>query len=146
MAQHPTINDVAERAGVSKSLVSLVMRGSPNVSEQRRQAVLTAAQELGYRPNRMARSLVQQRTSTLGVMVSDFHNTFFVEVLDGIEQAADEAGYKVIVNSGQRVPTKEVVALETDGRSHLGVAPSPPRRHRRCSSFGSRRPRGQDGT
>ncbi len=89
------------------------MRGSPNVSEQRRQAVLTAAQELGYRPNRMARSLVQQRTSTLGVMVSDFHNTFFVEVLDGIEQAADEAGYKVIVNSGQRVPTKEVVALET---------------------------------
>lgn len=110
---HPTINDVAERAGVSKSLVSLVMRGAPNVSDQRRAAVLEAAEELGYRPNRVARSLVQQRTNTIGVMISDLHNAFFVEVLDGIESAAEQAGYQILMNSGQRVAAKEEGAVET---------------------------------
>ncbi|MDH3498851.1 MAG: LacI family transcriptional regulator [Acidimicrobiia bacterium] len=110
---HPTINDVAERAGVSKSLVSLVMRDAPNVSEGRRAAVLKAADELGYRPNRVARSLVQQRTNIIGVMVSDFHNAFFVEIIDGIENAAEKAGYKILLNSGQRVAAKEEAAVET---------------------------------
>lgn len=56
-APKPTIRDVASAAGVSKSLVSLVLQGSANVSESRRRAVLEAMEQLGYRPNRLAQRL-----------------------------------------------------------------------------------------
>jgi len=109
----PTITDVARRAGVSKSLVSLVMRGADHVSPERRQAVNKAAAELGYRPNAMARSLVQRRTHLVGVMVSDLHNPFFADVVAGIQEQAARTGYKVLVNSGNRAAAREVDAMET---------------------------------
>ena len=109
----PTINDVAKRAGVSKSLVSLVMRNAPNVSDVRRAAVLEAAEALGYRPNAAARSLVRRRSHLIGFMVSDLHNPFYAEVLDGVEEAAHAAGYKILMNSGQRIANREEEALET---------------------------------
>lgn len=113
MAPNPTILDVAERAGVSKSLVSLVMRNAPNVSDDKRQAVLEAARELGYRPNAVARSLVQQRTNVIGVMVSDFANPFFSELLEGLEEAAEGAGYRALFNTGSRIPEREAAAVDT---------------------------------
>jgi len=109
----PTITDVARRAGVSKSLVSLVMRGADHVSVRRRQAVNKAAAELGYRPNAMARSLVQRRTHIVGVMVSDLHNPFFADVVAGILDQAVRTGYKVLVNTGNRAALREADALET---------------------------------
>ena len=108
-----TITDVAERAGVSKSLVSLVMRGARHVSPARREAVVRAAAELGYRPNAMARGLVQQRTRVIGVMISDLHNPFFADVVAGIQDQAGRAGYKVLLNTGNRDPAHEAEAVET---------------------------------
>lgn len=108
----PTINDVAKAAGVSKSLVSLVMRGAPNVSDARRAAVLEAAADLGYRPNAAARSLVQRRTNVIGVMVSDLHNPFFAEVVDGMESAAGPAGLRILMNNGLRQPDREHASIE----------------------------------
>ena len=69
--RRPTIDDVARHAGVSKSLVSLVVRGDRHVSPERRAAALRAVAELGYRPNAMAQGLVQKRTRIVGVLVSE---------------------------------------------------------------------------
>jgi DNA-binding LacI/PurR family transcriptional regulator len=109
----PTIVDVAKRAGVSKSLVSLVMRGAPNVSDEKRERVLRVAAALGYRPNAVARSLVRQRTNLLGVLLSDLHNPFFAEVIDGIQAEAADRGYRTIIGTGDRVEMSEARALDT---------------------------------
>jgi transcriptional regulator with XRE-family HTH domain len=69
--RQPTIIDVARRAGVSKSLVSMALRGDPGVSQTRQEAVLDAAAQLGYRPNRAASILAGTRTDTVGVIVED---------------------------------------------------------------------------
>lgn len=104
---------MAERAGVSKSLVSRVMRGATAVSSLRREAVLVAAGELGYRPNAAARSLVQQRSFHVGVLVSDLHNLFFAEVIDGIDEVSEARGYRTLIVTGNRVGEAEAQALET---------------------------------
>ena len=109
----PTMADVAERAGVSRALVSLVMRDLPQVSDEKRRSVLRAAGELGYRPNLMARNLAQQRTHTVGVLVDDLRNPFFGEVVDGIEAEAAEHGFRVLILNGHRDAQRELNAVET---------------------------------
>jgi DNA-binding LacI/PurR family transcriptional regulator len=109
----PTIHDVAERAGVSKSLVSLVLRGGPHVSEASRRAVLRAADEVNYRPNAAARSLSSRRSHLVGLMLSDLHNPFFAEVADGIRAAATERNYRMLINTGFLDPEREAEAIDT---------------------------------
>src|SRR4030081_3155523 len=110
-ARLPTIIDVAQRAGVSKSVVSRVMRGERSVSPSSRAAVSAAAEQLGYRANAVARSLVQRRTYNVGVMVSDLHNIFFAEVLDGLYATAAARGYRALITTGNREPEAERLAL-----------------------------------
>ncbi len=111
--QRPTIHDVARRAGVSKSLVSMVTRGEDGVSDEKREAILNAIEELNYRPNVMARSLVERRTRILGVMVSNLRNPFFGGVVSGIQARASELGYRVLFNTGDREADLEEQAIES---------------------------------
>ncbi|WP_285780207.1 LacI family DNA-binding transcriptional regulator [Microtetraspora sp. NBRC 13810] len=120
---------MAERAGVSKSLVSLVLRGSPHVSEHRRQAVLQAARELGYRPNAVARSLVEGRTHLVGALVANLHNPFYAEFLDGLQESLHGEGLRLLIGNSQWEPALEDEAVEAflelrvDGLVLLGIAP-----------------------
>ena len=82
---------------MSKSLVSLVLRGSANVSPVRRDAVLTAIRELGYRPSQAATVLASRRTQAIQVVIDDYRNLWFVDLLDGLRQAFDGRGYRVSV-------------------------------------------------
>lgn len=93
----PTIYDVAQRAGVSKSLVSLVLQNAPQVSERRRRAVHDAIAELGYRPSSAATSLARSRTRSIGVAIDDFENLWFVDLLRGMRQVLDGSGHSVSV-------------------------------------------------
>ncbi|MEU3985217.1 LacI family DNA-binding transcriptional regulator [Streptomyces sp. NPDC026672] len=93
----PTIRDVADRAGVSKSLVSLVLRGSGRVRPEKREAVLRAVRELGYRPNAAARSLSEQRTRTVGVLLDDLRNPWYVDLLDGLNSVLHAAGLRMLL-------------------------------------------------
>jgi LacI family transcriptional regulator len=91
-----TIHDVAQRAGVSPITVSRVINHSGYASRETRERVEAAVAELGYVPNRLARSLRSKRTHTLALVITDITNPFFTTVARGVEDTASDAGYTVI--------------------------------------------------
>lgn len=97
MTRRPTIYDVAERAGVSKSLVSLVLRGSPRVSEERREAVRQAMDDLNYTPSSLAAGLAGTRTRNIGVVIDEFDNLWYVPALRGLREALRTEGYSLSI-------------------------------------------------
>lgn len=96
--RRPTLEDVAAQAGVSRALVSIVMREAPGASSQTRERVLRAAAEIGYRPDARARLLARGRSRLLGVVFMRA-GTFHLELLDGLYAAAEQAGYEVILSA-----------------------------------------------
>ena len=112
-ASRPTILDVASRAGVSKSLVSLALSGSSRVSPKSRSKIERAARELGYRPNAAARSLVAKKSRTLGVLVLDLHNPVFAEILDGVQTEVRQHGFTTMLVSGGEDPALERAEIDT---------------------------------
>jgi len=91
------MRDVAQLAGVSVSTVSHVVNNSRAVSDESRQLVLQAMEELGYRPNTLARSLRRRKTNTIGMIVPDSANPFFAEVARAIEDTSFAKNYSVIL-------------------------------------------------
>jgi DNA-binding LacI/PurR family transcriptional regulator len=119
----PTIRTVAARAGVSKSLVSLVLQNSPHVSEEKRKAVLKAVAELGYRPDPVARSLAERRTRTIGVVIDDLSNPWYVELLDGLRPVLHDHGLRALLGDGRNEPdaVQALADLRVDGLVLVGT-------------------------
>src|SRR5947208_10301681 len=122
------MSDVGRLAGVSHQTVSRVINGSPRVRPETRRRVIAAMRELGYRPNSVARALVTGRTNTLGVV--SFDTTLYgpASTLFGIERAAHEAGYFMIVASLKALNRSSVTDAVDRLRRHgvdgiLAIAP-----------------------
>lgn len=97
MRDRPTLQDVAERAGVSRALVSIVMRDTPGASPATRERVRQAAKEIGYRPDPRARLLRAQRTKLLGVVFTAGQE-FHASLVDGVYQAAESCDYDMLLS------------------------------------------------
>ncbi|WP_431918582.1 LacI family DNA-binding transcriptional regulator [Nonomuraea jabiensis] len=96
-SRRPTIKDVAEAAGVSRSTVSRALTGRGYAASDVRERVLRAAAELGYVPDVMARTLKQQVSRSVGVLVSDLRNSFYAELAAGASREARERGYTMVL-------------------------------------------------
>jgi LacI family transcriptional regulator len=105
----PSVVDVAELAGVSIGTVSRVLSNSGHpVGEQTRRKVLEAAAKIDYSPNALSRGLARGRTHTVGVIVHDITDSYFNEIVRGIDDVANEHGYLVLVCSSYRDPDREL--------------------------------------
>ncbi|MBB6284048.1 LacI family DNA-binding transcriptional regulator [Geobacillus subterraneus] len=108
-----TLEQVAKHAGVSRATASLVVRGSPNISKETREKVLQSMKELGYVYDRVAANLRSQRSSTVGLIITELDNPFFSELLVGVHEALDEEGYTVILGTTFDRPEKQDALLST---------------------------------
>lgn len=108
-----TMEDIAERADVSINTVSRALNDKPDINDQTKKEILRIADELNYQPNRFAQGLRSSKTSTLGVIVADILNPFFSALLKGIEQAAREEGYSIIVQDSDENYENEKSAVQT---------------------------------
>lgn len=102
-----TIADVAALAGVSVSTAARVLSGRGYASEGTRQRVLQAASELGYVPNRIARSLRTRRTQLIGLLIGDVENSFYSVIAKNVESVAKAAGYHVVLCNSNDDPEVE---------------------------------------
>ncbi|QHO91572.1 LacI family transcriptional regulator [Actinomyces sp. 432] len=98
--QDVTQSDVAAAAGVSRSLVSLALSGSPKVAEDTRTHILQVAASLGYRINTAASALARQRSTTIGLVLPNLRNAFFEQVSRSLDEAAAAQGLTVFVTVG----------------------------------------------
>jgi LacI family repressor for deo operon, udp, cdd, tsx, nupC, and nupG len=107
-----SIKDIAKAAGVSHSTVSRALSDSPLIRAETKARIQRLAREMGYTPDAIARSLVTQKTRTVGVVVTTITDPFVAEVVQGIEDAAHENDYSVILASSASEPERELAAVE----------------------------------
>ncbi|OGV76571.1 MAG: hypothetical protein A3K19_32300 [Lentisphaerae bacterium RIFOXYB12_FULL_65_16] len=106
-----TIRDVARRARVSETTVSLAFQDKSRISDATRQRVLTVARNLNYVPNLAARHLRAGQSRTLGVLVNDLTNPFYTRMVRMVEHTAESFGYQVFVMESQWDPGREAESL-----------------------------------
>jgi LacI family transcriptional regulator len=110
-----TIRDVAKRAGVSITATSYALNQTGTLSEETRQRILLAAEELNYHPNAFARNLKRQKSLTIGVFISEFAGLFYEDILDGIHKVILQTDYDLLVCPESRGVRKVLAHRQVDG-------------------------------
>lgn len=121
-----TIIDIAHHTGVSKSTVSLVLKGSPSVRRQTREAIHAAMAELGYIYNRSAANLRTSRTNFVGMIINDLMNPVFAELAVGLEDAFFQAGFvPLLANTNEDVARQArlINSMQEQGVAGMVISP-----------------------
>jgi len=124
---------IAARMGVSKTTVHYALRNTGRVSAAMRKKILKVAEEVGYRPNALARSLRIRKTHTVGVVLNSLNSTFQAHLLEGIDGMAQTHGYAMILSCTNGLAEKEKSLIEMlleKGVDGLIVAPADPEANR----------------
>ncbi|WP_394839658.1 LacI family transcriptional regulator [Pendulispora rubella] len=111
LSRPTTIRDIAEHTGVAVMTVSRVVNESGYVSQEMREKVLKAVQELNYHPNGLARGLKRRRTQAIGILVPDIANPFAAELVGGIQEVLSARGYSSFISTSDRSTTREEAGL-----------------------------------
>ncbi|WP_297103115.1 LacI family DNA-binding transcriptional regulator [uncultured Devosia sp.] len=125
--RRPTIIDVARRAGVSKSTVSLVLQNSPLVKDATREQVRAAMAEIGYVYNRSAAKLRKSNPDLIGLVINDLRNPFFTEFATSLQMALSSRGYAAVIANTDEDPdlqTDVVGAMIEHGVAALIISPA----------------------
>jgi len=123
----PTIIDVAHKAGVSKSTVSLVLQNSPTVREETRKRVRAAMAELGYVYNRSAANMRQSNAGLIGLVINDLRNMFFAEFATSLQMTLAEKGYSTVIantDENPKVQEQVVSSMIEHGVAALIICPA----------------------
>lgn len=110
-----TIKDIAKKLNISIATVSRAFNDKSDIKIETKNLILTTAKEMGYRPNPMAKKLMQKRSLTIGIVVPEFSNSFFPEVIIGAQEILFEKGYQVLItqsNENFETELKNVKTLE----------------------------------
>lgn len=123
------MKEIAQRVGVSKTTVHRALTGSGRISQATRDKILAVAQELDYTPNILARSLRRQRTGTIGVITNAVSNSYYGEVLSGIEEAAGSQGFNILFccsSGSSELESNHINVLREKRVDGLIIAPALP--------------------
>lgn len=107
------LRDIAEKAGFSANTVSLALRNSPRIPEKTRKQIQDLATELNYRPNRIAQSLVSQKSMIIGLVLTDIRNPILTLVAQEVSTLLAEEGYATMFSTSSNTLEKEELAIDT---------------------------------
>lgn len=121
-----TISDVAKQAGVSRATAARILGGYAGPWSRAREQVLQAAQDLGYFPNNMAKSLASRRSYKIGVLLPDMENLFFAKIFRGIERVCEPEGFRVLLGiTGENTDREQSLLAELLSDQVEGVIVAP---------------------
>lgn len=115
--EHTTIKDIARALNVSVATVSRAFNDKYDIKKETKELILQKARELGYRPNPIARMLLQKHSYNIGVIVPEFINSFFPEVIIGMQDVFCKNGYQVIImqsNENAELELKNLISMENN--------------------------------